>query len=608
MSGFGGPIGWTAPMGGGGGAPLGGGGGAPLGEGGAPEIITLEQVDLLKGSFDKSNIRFLQKIMKTNNKSSLSLSDLNTLLTQNTAYSIWHLCANYNSEFAENNFPGIVIKEHLHRVYSLGHGNMHAEYYDDADTFVISNLYSENLDKRIDSLKTTNIINETRAARTSFHYNTFSKMLETHGASGRTFSHTVKSKMREFNKQNLTEYIQKLERQIEILQSQLDEYDVRNEIENLESEKRDIKELIDVTLEEKSYMLKTYNINSLRVFNAQLSNTKEKDPSKVQDNGIIYIPQIVGTTFWENGLTYFCRKYLTIKSQNSDPDSEYYSDFLSSYSSLSTEDIIKTMIERRNEFPEYAWCIYKRPGARLGSLAYEIVKHYVRQSGSEYMKLLFYANFGFDNLVYKTSEVKDDMALIMRSTNNGEKLVEMITLLEIMSCCGPHTFVNSSCLTTAADKDDAEYAANCYVESTQESDFSQNSEHGYVPNTPPNYEPNSQNSGHGYVQNSQQQYYNPNSQQQYYDPNSQQQGLTLEDLAYENQQVFSEEEPTKIKRKQKHGTGRGNKSYKKKSRQQKEQGKIHRVKRKTVNKPKQHQKGGSRKCRRQKRKYTAKLH
>jgi len=236
----------------------------------------------------------------------------------------------------------------------------------------------------------------------------------------------------------------------------------------------------------------------------------------------------------------------------------------------------------------------------------------VRQSNSEYMKLLFYANFGFDNLVYKTSEVKDDMALIMRSTNNGEKLVEMITLLEIMSCCGPHTFVNSSCLTTAADKDDAEYAADKYIELTQESYFSQNSEHGYVPNTPPNYKPNSQNSGHGYVQNSQQQYYNPNSQQQYYDPNSQQQGLTLEDLAYENQQVFSEEEPTKSKRNHRgKGKGRGNKSYKKKSRQQKEQGKIHRVHRvqgKTVNKPKQHQKGGSRKCRRQKRKYTAKLH
>ena len=165
MSGFGGPIGWTAPLGGGGGAPLGGGGGgAPMGGGGAPKIITLEQVDLLKGSFDKNNIRFLQKIMKTNNKSSLSLSDLNTLLTQsqqkiyNTAYSIWHLCANYNSEFAENNFPGIVIKEHRHRVYSLGHGNMHAEYYDDADIFVMVNLYAENLDERIASLKTTDII------------------------------------------------------------------------------------------------------------------------------------------------------------------------------------------------------------------------------------------------------------------------------------------------------------------------------------------------------------------------------------------------------------------------------------------------------------------
>ena len=61
MSRFGGQMGWGTPMGGGG-APMGGGGGAPMGGGGAPENITLEQVNLLKGSFDKSNIRFCKKL------------------------------------------------------------------------------------------------------------------------------------------------------------------------------------------------------------------------------------------------------------------------------------------------------------------------------------------------------------------------------------------------------------------------------------------------------------------------------------------------------------------------------------------------------------------
>ena len=53
MSRFGGQMGWGTPM---------GGGGAPMGGGGAPENITLEQVNLLKGSFDKSNIRFCKKL------------------------------------------------------------------------------------------------------------------------------------------------------------------------------------------------------------------------------------------------------------------------------------------------------------------------------------------------------------------------------------------------------------------------------------------------------------------------------------------------------------------------------------------------------------------
>ena len=150
--------------------------------------------------------------MKTNNKSSLSLSDFNTLLTQtqmsteekrkiyNTAYSIWHLCANYNSEFAENNFPEIVLKEHQHTVYSLGHGNINTVYYSDADISVISNLYAENLDERIASLKTKDVTIETRPGCTSLHFSKFSGMLETMGKEGRSFSQKQKLVLRNFNK------------------------------------------------------------------------------------------------------------------------------------------------------------------------------------------------------------------------------------------------------------------------------------------------------------------------------------------------------------------------------------------------------------------------
>ena len=200
------------------------------------------------------------------------------------------------------------------------------------------------------------------------------------------------------------------------------------------------------------------------------------------------------------------------------------------------------------------------------------MKQYVRQSGSEDMKLLFYANFGFDNLVYKTSEVNGE-ALTMRSTNNGEKLVEMLTLLEIMSCCGPHTFVNSSCLTTAADKDDAECAADQYIELTQDSTSSQNSGYGYVPNSP---------------------LYAPSSPHVQYSQSYAPQELTLADLV-------SEEETKKSKRGHRSGN-RGKKWNTKKSRQ----GKWMKKRQYTLGK--QPKKGGSRNYRRQKRKYTAKLH
>ena len=501
-----------------------------------------------------------------------------------------------------------MLKEHQHTVYSLGHGNINTVYYSDADISVISNLYAENLDERIASLKTKDVTIETRPGCTSLHFSKFSGMLETMGKEGRSFSQKQKLVLRNFNKTSFEEYIRKLDWKIRILQEQLhnqdaevDESDFENEIQNIETEKREIQEIMDETPEGKSHMLKTYSTKSLRIFNTQLSNTKEEHLSKVQDNGILYIPQI-DRKFVVNGLEAFCKSYLTNKSRNSDPDSEYYSVMQASVESI--KQMIDTMIERRNNFQDYAWCIYKRPGARLGSLAYEIVKQYVHQSGSEDMKLLFYTNFGFDNLVYKTSETSD-MALTMRSTNNGEKLVEMLTLLEIMSCCGPHMFINSSCTTTVVDKDDIDDALNDALILTQDSASSQNSGYGYVPNSPL-YNPPSQHV--------------PNSQQQYYDPNSQSE-LTLEDLAnsnnssqnnmiFENQQVSSEEEPKKSKHKQKHGKGRGEKSKGKESRRKKKQDKNHRVqgKKKTVHKPKQHQNGGSRKCRRQKRKYTAKLH
>lgn len=579
-------------------------GGVPVGGGAAPEDynenITLEQVNLLKGSFDKNNIRFLQQTLKNQGNGMMLLNDLNEYLLKqrqmsteekkiyNTAYLICYLCANYNSEFAENNFPGMFLIEHPHTVYSLGHGNINTVYYSDADISVLSNLYAENLDERIASLKTKDVTIETRPGCTSLHFSKFSGMLETMGKEGRSFSRNQKMILRNFNKTSFEEYKKKLDSQIRILQEQLhnqdaevDESDFENEIQNIETEKREIQEIMDETQEGKSHMLKTYSTKSLQIFNTQLSNTKEEHPSKVQDNGIIYIPQI-DDKFVVNGLEAFCQNYLTIKSQNSDPDSQYYSVMQASVGSI--RQIFDTMIGRRNDFQDYAWCIYKRPGARLGSMAYEIVKQYVRQSRSEDMKLLFYTNFGFDNLVYKTSETSD-MSLTMRSTNNGEKLVEMLTLLEIMSCCGPHMFMNSSCTTTVVDKDDVDDALNDALILTQDSTYSrtssQNSGYGYVPYSPP---------------------YAPSSPHVQYSQSYVPQDLTLSDLA-------SEEEPKKSKRKQKHGKGRGNKSKGKESRKIQQQNKIYRVHNqgKTVNKSKQPKKGGSRNYRRQKRKYTAKL-
>ena len=179
----------------------GGGGGYSSSSSIAPEILYLDKVKLLKGCFQPNSIEFLEIALGSNTQ--MSLTTVRERLTSfmpefinkiqmeelyNTAQTIIYLCDNYASEFNNgNHMPH--LKEHDHSVYSLGHGNINTKYNIKTGKHEFSIVYPENMDKRIESLKTTSITNETAVGCTSYHFPSYSAELEKIGKSRGEFSH-----------------------------------------------------------------------------------------------------------------------------------------------------------------------------------------------------------------------------------------------------------------------------------------------------------------------------------------------------------------------------------------------------------------------------------
>ena len=486
----------------------------PTGGGGVEDTITLSMADLLKGSFEKNIMFFLINLLQQHGEMSLtelkkkldkeyltSLSPSKRQKIVDAAETIIFLHNNYNTEFIISNFLGIFLEPVKHTVYSLGHGNIHTVYYSDADMDVLAKLYPNNLQERIDSLSTISITNETAAGCTSMHYRDFSRQLENIGKVGEKFSKKKKLSLRENMKTKLEDYLKIIGNKIELLEERSLDPD-REDIEKTKSllteyklTQKDIEKILAPNPEGTPKTLRTYNKESLTILNAQVANKKMEDTGDIQNFGIIYMPELkddsISPMFDE-----FCKKYITAKLTAFDQDSHYYKLMLRSTHrpddpNTDIQILFEHMIKSRNMYGDYAFCIYKRPGAKFGSLAYEIVKQYVRQSKNDALKILFYANFCIDNIAYKTSEITNPVALKMRSVNNDEKLVEILSLLEIMSCCGPHLFVNSSCLNTAVEEQEVNEALNPYMINTQSTNNSQNpyADLDYVPGSQPlNYE------------------------------------------------------------------------------------------------------------------------
>ncbi len=485
-----------------------GGGGLTDSDSESEPILNLTKIKLLQGCFQHNTIEFMKNVV---NDRQMTLSQFcdNLLLFVpeiisnaqmeelcDNAKTITYLFDNYAQEYEDTTFASVPLKQHSHTVYSLGHGNINTKYNEETGNPEFSVLYAENLAQRISSLKTTSITNETAAGCSSYHYASYSAELEKIGKSKGTFSHQTKEDLRNLQKTNLEEYVKKIENDGKILQKRINDDDdddvdyddmlnekdkqiLLKEIQKYKKITDEINKILKPSDKGKSKLLKTYSKDSLEILNTQFSSKMEKDIDQISSFGIIYIPHIKTTV--PKDIVRFINHYLSVKSISSDSDSYYYNKMLFDLQSSSINpaltsakiiDFIDYCITKRNTNYEYAFCIYKYPNNKYGSLAYEIVKQYIAQTNSEDMKLLFYANFCFDNLTFSTSQTVGK-TYISRISNNNEKLLEMITLLELMSCCGPHDLINSSCMTTAINETQVIEQMSKYGMDTQNTQYTQ---------------------------------------------------------------------------------------------------------------------------------------
>ena len=494
-----------------------------------PLIIRFESVDLLKYSF---NYAVIDDIMRLFPKSLIDLKiddffaivEANEILKlsennkykqkiKDTVLSIALIDANYLSEFQSNVFDEIVLSEIKFNVVSSAHGNIPTKK-DEYGNYIPSQ--PDDLSSRIHNYtETINICTMTKPGCVSNYFSNGVREIEQilyQSDVNNPLTRRVKAMIRPALINNSLKQIDMYKMvKSQKIQDWKNDYDLDSTVDQIDSDITDIFKIID---NDGEYIFKTFDKYSLEILNCQMSNIQPNEHGTAQDYGIDVIP----TQYNDMDQMFdFVNLYLTQKTsiRPSEPDSVYCDYVLDKFKLLTKiEKINKTeiinrlfawIIENRNNHADYAFCLHRLAGAQMGSLAYELVKLCVKKSGNNDLAKLFYANCAIGHLGEKKG--LNHIAITMRNSNNGYFFVETTTLLQILSCVGPHNFINGSCLRTP----DAKIMENLikYNKLTQDS----------APNSPM-YSPNSP-------------MYSPKSPE-YSPPYSQHspEDLTIEDLRY----------------------------------------------------------------------------
>ena len=259
--------------------------------------------------------------------------------------------------------------------------------------------------------------------------------------------------------------------------------------ETIDTVSKDIKNIENATEEWSRELLKSFNRDSLITLNTQLENMGPNDSQNLNeyDNGIDIIPKPSEQMY--DLFMIFCEE----KFKTGDPDKEYYRrlhSVLQSNPFNTIDELFEQIINERtyaqplqakqsgsfkanrvNQDPTrqmqqfYAFNVNKT--GTMGSFIYEIVKKCVMQSKNENTGRFFYTCFSVDNLGLKVAH--DTGSSLIREANNGRFFVEIVRMLEILNCVGPHNLTIGSCQTTVGDVDELRGTINSNRENTQES-------------------------------------------------------------------------------------------------------------------------------------------
>jgi uncharacterized membrane protein YgcG len=301
------------------------------------------------------------------------------------------------------------------------------------------------------------ITTETVAGCGAFHYLKLTEMLSRACLfnPGAILSKLNKDEFRNFLNQKLFPYVGHLKQRIDEMQKKLSLSEADQE--KLYQYESDYDE-INAILSGKTFA--TYSPDTLEKINTQFENKKPNETGYAS-SGINFIPgELI-----DSGILKFIIIFLKQKLSTEDPDAYYYQNIIMQIPNFNSENInhinlfFRLMINDITHEDHYGFSIYKMPGAQLGSLMFEVVKHYVFQTRNPNMYLLFWVNFELDNLAFKlitTSNYNDtdeisDLARHIRKLTNSEyqlKYAELATLLRILGICGTFDVVLQSCLNS----------------------------------------------------------------------------------------------------------------------------------------------------------------
>ena len=424
--------------------------------------ITLELIQLLQGTFPPAEIEFLKNILKRMQRESTKkktkkfiLNDLNTYVSNlvenpltpfvvnalNIARTITYLNIKVVSECLPSQFDYVDLNESFGTVCVLAHGDMNTV------DGKISPVYPHE-----DNPKLLSIITETVPGCSAYNYPEVTQMIQVvcflspediKLASNKThFRSILESKLSPYKKL-LQEKIEHKKKLLKLIVEGEEKENFKMKINELKKDSINI----DTILEGKTFA--TYGRASLKELNTLLENRKIHEKGYA-NSGIHFIPgELI-----DSGIFKFTAAYLHKKQSSPDPDAYYYQNIIIQIRDFNPdiqkhiEIFLKLMIGDIKNKDHYGFSIYKMPGAILGSLMFEVVKHYMFKIDNHKMRLLFWVNFELDNLVFNNDDKISDLARHIRTLTSplSLKYAELATLLEIFKCCGTFNLVLQSCL------------------------------------------------------------------------------------------------------------------------------------------------------------------